>query len=212
MPGSLAAANKLADFNTLLNKEVVVMIEDFLPDMNSFIVSHKKYLDFVMPQRIKELDQNALFEGEITGCSKYGIFVEFGDQPDIKFTGLLHTSKMTEETKAKFQKFEYKTGDTISFFIGEITKDMRIILDEESPKLKLERLEKFIIENNEKCLEAKIVSVQNFGTIVSIDGQVGLIPIGQFKQNKMNMRNFLVHDTIPTYIDEVRDGKLVLKL
>jgi len=212
MPGSLAAANKLNDFKLLLGKTVVVMIEDFLPEMNSFIVSHKKYLDYVLPERIKELDLNVKYEGDITGCSKYGIFIEFGNTEDIKFTGLLHTSKMTEETKAKFEKCEYKPGDKISFYIGEITKDLRIILDEEFPKIKLEKLEKFIIENKGKLLEAKIVSIQNFGIIVNIDEQVGLIPIIQFKMNKIEMKNFLVNDKIPVYVDKIKEGKLVLKL
>ena len=55
MPGSLAAPNKLVDFRSLVGKEVVVMVEDFLPEMNSFIVSHKKYIAHVLPQRIRRI-------------------------------------------------------------------------------------------------------------------------------------------------------------
>ena len=46
MPGSLAAPNKIADFQSYIGKEIIVMVEDFLKDMNSFIVSHKKYISY----------------------------------------------------------------------------------------------------------------------------------------------------------------------
>lgn len=208
MPGSLAAANKLNDFTTLIGKEVIVMIEDFLPEMKCFIVSHKKYIDYVLPSKIKELDLYNKYEGTVTGCSKYGIFVEFGEI----FTGLLHVSKMTDETKKNFESRQYKQGDKIEFYIGEITKDNRIILDEESPKVKLEKLEKFVIENKDNIMEVDIVSILNFGMIVNKDEFTGLIPINQFKMYKLQIKNFLVGDTIGVYIDEIKDNKLIFKL
>jgi small subunit ribosomal protein S1 len=215
MPGSLAAANKLADFKTLMGKEVIVMIEDFLPEMNSFIVSHKKYIEYVLPSKLKQLDLNSKFSGIITGCSKYGIFVEFrsdAEESSIKFTGLLHISKMTDETKAKFESYGYAAGDSIEFYIGEITKDNRIILDEENPVSKLAKLECFVEENSGKLLEATIGSILNFGIIVNIDSISGLIPARQFAMHRVLMKNFIIGDTISVYIDEIRENKLVLKL
>jgi ribosomal protein S1 len=45
MPGSLAAANKINNFDEMLGNEVIVMIEDFVKQTNIFIVSHKKYIN-----------------------------------------------------------------------------------------------------------------------------------------------------------------------
>ena len=55
MPGSLAAPNKIMDFQSYIGKEIIVMIEDYLQDMNSFIVSHKKYIEHILPKKISEL-------------------------------------------------------------------------------------------------------------------------------------------------------------
>ena len=76
MPGSLAAPNKIVDFQSYIGKEIIVMIEDFLKEMNSFIVSHKKYLAHILPSKIQELDLSIKYSGNVTGCSKYGIFIE----------------------------------------------------------------------------------------------------------------------------------------
>ena len=95
MPGSLAAPNKIMDFQSYIGKEILVMVEDFLKEMNSFIVSHKKYLAHILPIRIQELNTSKKYTGTITGTSKFGIFLEFEEL----FTGLLHTSKMDPETK-----------------------------------------------------------------------------------------------------------------
>lgn len=130
MPGSLAAPNKIIDFYSLVGKEVIVMIEDFLKEMNSFIVSHKKYIEYILPSRLEKLDPLTKYRGRITGTSKYGIFSEFEEI----FTGLLHTSKMSAETLDKFRRRDWNPGDEIEFWIEEISKDNRIILTEAEPK------------------------------------------------------------------------------
>jgi len=127
MPGSLAAPNKLNDFTSMIGKDVIVMIEDYMKDLNSFIVSHKKYLANILPQKMKELDLEKKYTGTVTGTSNYGIFIEFNEL----FTGLLHTSKMSQITKTAFINRDYKPGDSIDFYIDEITDDNRIILSEE---------------------------------------------------------------------------------
>lgn len=208
MPGSLAAPNKIIDFKSYVGKEVVVMIEDFLTNINSFIVSHKKYLEHVIPKRINELDLNKKYKGNITGTSKYGIFVEF----DEIFTGLLHNSKMKEETKNKFNNFKYKPGDEIEFYINEITKDNRIILTEENPDEKKLKFNKFIEENKNKILKSSVVAIMNFGVIVNINELSGLIPSKEFKKRKMQMNNFIVGDELQIKISEFKDDKLIFDL
>lgn len=207
MPGSLAAPNKIMDFQSYIGKEIIVMVEDFLKEMNSFIVSHKKYLAHILPIKIQELDLSAKYTGTVTGCSKYGIFIEF----DI-FTGLLHTSKMDAETKAAFNQRLIQSGNTIDFYISEITKDNRIILTKESPEDKLNKIQNFILNSKDKVLESNVAAVMNFGIIVNIGEINGLIPIREFKKNKIMANNFVSGDKINVLFDEYKDDRLVFKL
>lgn len=208
MPGSLAAPNKIMDFQTLVGKEVIVMVEDFLKEMNSFIVSHKKYIDHVLPQKLAELDMNKIYSGNITGTSKFGIFVEFGDI----FTGLLHHSKMKPDTLDRFRKRDFKPGDELSFYIGEVTKDNRIILTEESPEEKKKKIEVFIEENKEKILDSRVAAVMNFGVIVNVGDITGIIPAKEFRLRKISTRNFVSGDQIKVKFLESKEDKITFEL
>jgi DNA-directed RNA polymerase subunit E'/Rpb7 len=208
MPGSLAAPNKIMDFQTLVGKEVIVMVEDFLQEMNSFIVSHKKYIEHVLPKKIAELDLNVEYHGSITGSSKYGIFVEFGDI----FTGLLHNSKMKESTLLKFRAREYKPGDPIQFYISEVAKDNRIILTEESPAEKKKKIEDFIEANKDKAVVAEVAAVMNFGVIVNIGDITGVVPSKEFRSRKISTRNLVYKDQITVKFQSIKDDKLTFGL
>jgi DNA-directed RNA polymerase subunit E'/Rpb7 len=207
MPGSLAAPNKIADFQSYVGKGVIVMVEDYLKDMNSFIVSHKKYLAHILPIETQKLNLNEKYTGTVTGCSKYGIFIEFKI-----FTGLLHTSKMDAETKVQFNARNVKPGDSIDFYIAEITKDNRIILTKESPEEKLNKIQNFILNSKDKVLEASVAAVMNFGVIVNVGELNGLIPIKEFKKNKIMSNNFISGDKINVLFDTYDNDKLVFKL
>lgn len=208
MPGSLAAPNKILDFQSYVGKEVIVMVEDYLKDMNSFIVSHKKYLAHVLPTKIQELDTMKKYTGTVTGTSKYGIFVEFNEL----FTGLLHISKMDEELKKEFHARKIKPEDKIEFFISEITKDNRIILTKENPEEKLQKIQKFILETQNKVVESTVAAIMNFGIIVNVDELTGLIPIKEFKRKKIMANNFVSGDKINIMFSEFKDDKLVFRL
>lgn len=208
MPGSLAAPNKINDFQSYVGKEVIVMIEDFLKEMNSFIVSHKKYIAYILPQKIAEIDMMNKYSGKITGASKYGIFVEFGEM----FTGLLHVSKMSEATKVLFKERHFQPGDEMSFYVGEVTKDKRIILTEEDPAEKLKKVQTFILESQDKVIKSEIVAVMKFGIIVNIGDITGLIPLKEFKKHRVFINNYVVKDNIDIMFHEFRDDKLVFKL
>jgi len=208
MPGSLAAPNKIIDFQSYVGKEIIVMIEDYLKDMNSFIVSYKKYLSHILPIKIQELDLYKKYVGYVTGTSKFGVFIEF----DNMFTGLLHVSKMDEQTKIEFEKNNFKPGDKIEFYISEIAKDNRIILTKENPEQKLKKLEIFILENKDKILESKVAAVMNFGIIVNVEEFSGLVPSKEFKKNKIMINNFSINDTLNVIFDEFKDNKLFFKL
>lgn len=185
MPGSLAAPNKIEDFKSYVGKEVIVMVEDYLTEIKSFIFSHKKYLQYILPQKLAGLDLNKFYSGTITGVSTFGIFIEFEEY----FTGLIHNTKMKEETLKKFNSREFKPGDEFSFYISEITKDNRIILTEEDPKEKRQKLIKFIEETKNKSMEAKVLSVLKFGSIISLGEWVALVPMSEFKIKGLRVNN-----------------------
>lgn len=208
MPGSLAAPNKIMDFQSYVGKEITVMVEDFLKELNSFIVSHKKYLAHILPAKMQELDLMKKYNGSITGTSKYGIFVEFNEL----FTGLLHTSKMDDETKATFNARKFSPGDPIEFYISEITKDNRIILTKENPEDKLKKIQTFIVESKDKILDASVAAVMNFGVIVNIGDLTGLVPIKEFKKNKIMANNYVAGDIVRVMFDAFENEKLVFRL
>jgi len=207
MPGSLAAPNKIQDFQSYVGKEVIVMIEDYLQDMNSFIVSHKKYIDHILPKKISELSLENIYKGTVTGASKYGIFVEF----DEIFTGLLHRSKMKPETYKKFSAREYRPGDEIEFYIGEVTKDNRIILTEESPTEKREKVKKFVEKYDEKPVPGEVAAIMNFGIIVNVDGDLsGVVPNIEFRKAHTSPKNFIAGDKMRLKLLEIKNvDKLV---
>jgi predicted RNA-binding protein with RPS1 domain len=202
MPGSLAAANKIVNFESYVGKEVIVMVEDFLKDMNSFIVSHKKYIEHILPQKISELSMDQKYSGLITGTSKYGIFAEF----DELFTGLLHKSKMKEDTLNKFRNREYNPGDPIEFYISEVSKDNRIILTEESPEEKKAKIEEFVKKYDEKPVEAEIAAIMNFGVIVNVEDLSGVVQNKEFRKVHTSSKNFIVGDKIKLKLLEIKDG------
>jgi len=208
MPGSLAAPNKIVDFQSYVGKNVVVMVEDFLKEMNSFIVSHKRYIDFMLPRRLNELDLNKKYTGTVTGTSKYGIFVEFEEF----FTALLHVSKMSQTTKEAFENRQYKPNDVIDFYISEINRDNRIILTEESPEEKYNRIKNFIFDVKDNSIESEIVAIMNFGVIVSINDITGLIPVKEFKRTKIQTNSLNIKDKLNVKFDEFRDEKIVFAL
>ena len=206
MPGSLAAPNKIIDFQSYVGKEVIVMIEAFLPDMNSFVVSHKKYIEHILPKKISELSMDKKYQGTVTGASKYGIFIEF----DEIFTGLLHRSKMKKETLKKFNAREYQPGDEIEFFIGEITKDNRIILTEESLEERKKKISDFQEKYKNQPIIAEVATVMSFGIIANADGLSGVVPNKEFRKAHTSPKNFLKGETMKLKLLEIRDeDKLV---
>jgi len=208
MPGSLAAPNKIADFQSYVGKEVIVMVEDFLKEMNSFIVSHKRYIDYMLPKKLNELDFNKKYTGTITGTSKYGIFIEFEEF----FTALLHISKMKDDTKTLFESRTFKPNDKIDFYISEINRDNRIILTEESPEEKYNKIKQFIFESKDNTLESEIVAIMNFGIIVNVGEVTGLVPLKEFKRTKRQLNSLNVKDKLLVKFDEFREEKLVFSL
>jgi ribosomal protein S1 len=207
LPGSLAAANKIADFESYIGKEVLVMIEDYLKSSDIFVVSYKKYLDYILPGKLGELERNQIMKGYVTGTSKFGIFVEFDDM----FTGLLHTAEMNPETLEKFNAREFKPGQELETWLKDI-RDNKLILTEIDPSIKQNEYELFRekIEGNMK--ETTVVSIKAHGALMEIEkGILGLLPIKEMKKYKKRLS---VGEKVDVFIKKVdtSTGKIYLTM
>jgi ribosomal protein S1 len=206
LPGALAAANKIIDYQSYVGKEIIVMIEDYLVEKNSFIVSHKRYLQHIMPEKMKELDMTRQYTGIITGAKHFGVFVEFADF----YTGLMHISKMSPETKERLSIGGFKQGDEMIFYISEISKDNKIILSEEDPQIKLKKIETFIFECKDRILNARVIAKLEFGLLVETENEkiIGSIP---YKRSD-NLKDHDIGDIIEVMFNYVNGDKLIFKL
>lgn len=203
MPGSLAAPNKILDFVSMIGNQVIVMVEDYISDIDSFIVSHKKYINFVLPMKLKELDYSTKYVGSITGTSKFGIFIEFGEM----FTGLLHVSKMSALTKQSFDRRQCVVGDTMEFYIEDI-KDNRIIMTEESPEYRNAKRQEYIDSITGKELVVSVVNNISSGVLVSHEGYMGLITKESLKKAKLRNTKLIQGDSIRVVLQKVDGDKI----
>ena len=55
MPGSLAGINKLSDFSSIVGEEIYVVPVSFSADRGTIVVSHRKYLQALIPTEIENL-------------------------------------------------------------------------------------------------------------------------------------------------------------
>jgi len=206
LPGSLAAANIVRDFDSMLGKEVYVMVEDYLKDAGTFVFSHKKYLNYILPSKIESLSMEDRYEGTITGTAKFGIFVEFNEI----FTGLIHTSKMTPVMREEFKTGKYTPGDTVSFWIKEITSDKKIILTDEDPSVRHRELEEFKDKHLGVITGGEVVSIQPFGTLVKLQKDiVGLISQKEIKNKK---KKYTIGDQVMVTVERVHNDKIFLTI
>lgn len=207
LPGSLAAANKITDFENFIGKEIHVMIEDFLKSSGIFVVSYKKYLENILPSKLADLERNQLMKGIVTGTSKFGVFAEF----DSIFSGLLHTAEMTPETLATFQSGGFSAGDEIEMWLKDI-RDNKLILTEIDPSIRQNEMEIFRGEIENSMKDATIVSIKPHGALMEIEkGVLGLLPV---KEMKKSGRRLNVGETLNIFIKKVdtSTGKIYLTM
>jgi ribosomal protein S1 len=171
LPGSLAAANKITDFESYLGKTIYVMIDGYVPEKDIFVVSYKKYLSKIIDQKIQELDLTRKYKGCVTGSSSFGLFVEWEDV----YTGLIHKSEFENEVVQGFQ-----TGDEIEFYVKEVKEDNKLTLTFGSPvekTLKIYQI-KEEIENGTISPMAAVVRRKKSGCLVEVPelGLMAMIP------------------------------------
>lgn len=132
MPGSMAAAGIITDFQALLGKTLRVMVVNYIPD-KGYVVSYKKYLSTIMPKLVMEqLEVNMRVSAKVTGLSKNGIFVQFNDKDgEPTFSGLIYRDDMSPSMEEMFDEGVYMIGDVLYAFIHSINIEdgkVRIVL------------------------------------------------------------------------------------
>lgn len=130
MPGSMAAANRVTDFDSMVGTKFEVMVESWDPNYG-FVVSRKKYLRTVLPTKINELlaklDQNkdTLFTGHVTGTTPFGVFVEL----DEYITGMLHKTLVRDETRDAMRDNTILPGTEVKVYVHKV-EGTRVILSD----------------------------------------------------------------------------------
>jgi predicted RNA-binding protein with RPS1 domain len=131
MPGSMSAANKLNDYESLVGKEMEVMVESY-DEKFGFVVSRKKYIQTIIPIYTKKLasriekNKDLVIEGTVTGTTPFGIFVELDDH---LLTGMLHKTLVSDELRDKLRNNEIQPDTKINVYVHKIEKG-RIILSD----------------------------------------------------------------------------------
>lgn len=185
LPGSLAAANKITNFESYLGKIIYVMIDGYVQKKDIFVVSYKKYLNKIMDQKIQELDLTKKYRGHVTGTSDFGVFVEWEDI----YTGLIHK---TEFDNQKVNGFS--TGDEIEFYIKEVKDDNRLTLTFGQPvdkTLKIYEIKKLIDEGENPIFTAKVRHKRKNGALVELEeiGLIAMMPQGRIPKDSRNLKS-----------------------
>ena len=185
LPGSLAAANRITDFESYLGKEIHVMIEGYVEAKDIFIVSYKKYLNKIMESKIQELDLTKKYKGFVTGTSEFGVFVEWEEV----YTGLIHKTEFIEENEIT----AINPGDEIEFYVKEIKDNNRLTLTLEKPlerNVIIHEMENQIKDGSMEPLEAKIKHKRKNGILVELNdfGLMALVPQDKIGKNAKHLK------------------------
>jgi ribosomal protein S1 len=185
LPGSLAAANKITDFDSYVGKVIYVMIDGYVQHKGIFVVSYKKYLEKIMDQKIQELDLTKKYKGYVTGTSKFGVFVEWEDI----YTGLIHKTEFENHVVEGF-----RAGDEIEFYVKEVKDDNRLTLTFGGPLEKTVRvydLKKDVDDGTHEPVKAIIKHKRKNGALIEIPelDLMAMIPQGRMTRDHKGLKS-----------------------
>ena len=121
MPGSMAAINRITNYNAFIGKTLEVMVESWTPKYG-FVVSRKKYLNRMRPFKIQPIREalktnpDKIYTGVVTGATQFGVFVEL----DEFITGMLHKTLVSDETREKMRTGEIQPGTEVQVYVHRI--------------------------------------------------------------------------------------------
>jgi small subunit ribosomal protein S1 len=211
MPGSLAGINKLHDFTSVIGEELYVVPVSFSAERGTIVVSHRKYLQALIPGAIADLRTNIdqEYTGQVTGTAKYGVFVEFNQC----LTGMIHANDLDEETMKAFKSRTIQPGDSVTFKVKDIVSNTKITLtqkinDSVNPWLTI--TSRYQIPAD---VQATVKSKKEYGLFITIEeGVTGLLHISEIGEGVMNTFNPGDQITVQITRIEVETNKVFLKL
>lgn len=211
MPGSLAGINKLADFSSIIGQEIYVVPVSYSSDRGTIVVSHRKYLQALIPSAIQALKDNIGVEktGLVTGTAKYGVFVEF----DKCLTGMIHSNELDENTLSKFKARDIKPGDEITFFVKDIISNTKITLTQKESTSVNPWINIGSRYQIPSIVTAKVKTKKEYGLFVNIEeGVTGLLHISELPDNTLD--DYSSGDDIDVQITRIDEDsmKVFLKL
>lgn len=211
MPGSLAGINKLHDFGSIIGTEMYVVPVSFSPERGTLVVSHRKYLQALIPSELESLKetQGETLIGNVTGTAKYGVFVEFNKC----LTGMIHNNDLDEDTLAKFKARDIKPGDEVSFMVKDIISNTKITLTQKAnitvnPWLDIQS--RYQIPS---VIQATVKTKKDYGLFITIEeGVTGLLHVSELSEAVMSV--FKSGDPITVQITriDVDSMKVFLKM
>lgn len=130
MPGSMAASNRVTDYESLVGQKMEVMVESYDPVIG-FVVSRKKYLRTILPKMLQNMtatlkkNQDTVFTGHVTGSTQFGVFVEI----DEFITGMLHKSLVSDATREAMRLGTIEPGTEVNVYVHKIENNRVILSD-----------------------------------------------------------------------------------
>jgi ribosomal protein S1 len=170
MPNTLAGINKLHDVNSIVGETFKVMIESYSHSEGTYIVSRRKYLQTLIPEEIKKLEYNTVYEGHVTGTTPFGVFVEFNGC----LTGMIHKANINPEWSDRIS--DIPAGCIVDFYIKEVIKD-KIILTQ--------ILRESLWDNIKigQVIKGSVKDIKQFGTLINLDDEtMGLITTSEMER------------------------------
>jgi small subunit ribosomal protein S1 len=211
MPGSLAGINKLSNFESIIGKELYVVPVSFSAQRGTVVVSHRKYLQALIPREIDRIKENIGEEltGSVTGTAKYGVFVEFNQC----LTGMIHKNDLNEETFKLFKEREIKPGDTITFKVKEVVSNTKITLTQKD-NAEINPWHDIQSRYKVPCIvKAQVKTKKDYGLFVKIeDGVAGLLHISEIGDELMKVFNTGDEITVKINRIEEESQRIFLKL
>jgi ribosomal protein S1 len=186
MPNTLAWVNKLTDSKSLTGKRLPVMIETLEQDKGIYVVSHKKYLESLIPEQVRKLKKEWIknkmkpYIGFITGTTPFGVFIEFYEF----LTGMIYRKNIQEEWQTDKKWAEMKPGMYLDFYISDIIVPKNKII---MTQILRESIFKTLKVGD--VLNGRVIDIKSFGALISLDDETnGLIQSNILSKQKIDLK------------------------
>ncbi len=214
MPNTLADVNKLHDVDVLLGEKIFVMLETLQQDKGIYVVSRKKFLKTLIPEKIKELKKyprDHVFTGHVTGTRAFGIFIQF----EGCLTGMIHKANIRKDYQDIIETIQ--PGTSIDFYIKDVIKGgAQIILTQ----ILQESLWDTVRVGD--TLKGKVFSVKPFGALIELDYETnGLIQTTYLNKSERKLEAgsevdvvviSIIRDDRKIYLTFANDSEMISKL